>query len=120
MKAEISKTFRFDAAHRLLALPAGHKCAGPHGHSYHVTIIVAGEVDPDVGWVMDFGRIKQVVQPLIDQVDHADLNEIEGLGNPTSEHIAKWFWDRVKTDLPGLSAVTVAESDTSTCTYRGQ
>ena len=120
MKAEISKTFRFDAGHHLPNVPPTHKCASPHGHSYRLTVVVAGEVDPAVGWVMDFGLIKRVIEPLIERLDHADLNAVEGLANPTSELIAKWFWDRAAPELPGLKAVTIAETETSSCTYRGQ
>ena len=119
MQAELSKTFRFDAAHRLPKVPAGHKCAAMHGHGYRVTVIVAGEVDPQAGWVMDFGKIKGAVEPLIKQLDHTTLNEIPGLENPTSEMLAKWFWNRIVPNLPELSAIVVAESETSCCTYRG-
>ena len=118
MKAEISKTFSFDAGHHLPNVPADHKCARPHGHSYRLTVVVAGEVDQQVGWVMDFGRIKQAVEPLVAQLDHATLNDVEGLDNPTSERIAKWFWDRIRPEIPALAAVTVHESDSSACTYR--
>ncbi len=118
MKAELSKTFRFDAAHRLPNVPCGHKCASMHGHGYRVTVVVSGKVDPQTGWVMDFGKINDLVEPLIKQLDHAVLNEIAGLDNPTSEILAKWFWDRIAPTLPELSAVTVAESDTSSCTIK--
>ncbi len=119
MKAELSKTFRFDAGHHLPKVPPEHKCARPHGHSYRVTVVVAGAVDEHVGWVMDFGRIQGAMSPLIAQLDHADLNQVAGLDNPTSEVIAKWFWDRLAPRLPGLEAVSVAESETSCCTYCG-
>ena len=120
MKAELSKTFRFEAAHSLPNVPADHKCAGPHGHSYQVTITVAGRVDGRFGWVMDFDEIKKVVGPLVEQLDHTQLNEVEGLSNPTSEQIARWFWDRIRPRVPQLVAVAVAESATSLCTYRGE
>lgn len=119
MKAELTKTYRFDAAHRLPNVGADHKCARPHGHGYRVAVTVAGEVDPQTGWVMDFGRINRAVGPLIEQLDHAELNAVDGLANPTTEMIAKWFWDRLGPHLPELAAVAVAESDTSLCTYRG-
>ncbi len=118
MKAELSKTFRFDAAHRLPNVPCGHKCAAMHGHGYRVTVVVSGKVDPQTGWVMDFGKINDLVEPLIKQLDHAVLNEIAGLDNPTSEIIAKWFWDRIAPALPELSTIIVAESDTSSCTIK--
>jgi 6-pyruvoyltetrahydropterin/6-carboxytetrahydropterin synthase len=119
MQAELSKTFRFEAGHHLPNVPADHKCARPHGHGYRVTLVVEGPVDERVGWVMDFGEIRKVMAPLLERLDHADLNQVEGLDNPTAELIAKWFWDRARPQLPGLRSVTVAESDTSCCTYRG-
>jgi 6-pyruvoyltetrahydropterin/6-carboxytetrahydropterin synthase len=120
MKAQISKTFKFDSGHHLPNVPAGHPCAAPHGHSYRATVTVEGEVDPGTGWVMDFNRIRELMAPLLAQFDHHDLNTVPGLANPTSEMIAKWLWDRLKPQLPGLSAVTVAETETSQCVYRGQ
>jgi len=120
MKAEISKTFKFDAGHQLPNVPADHKCAARHGHTYHLTIVIAGEVDEAQGWVTDFGRIKQVIEPLIAQLDHGWLNDVEGLENPTSELIARWFWDRAAPELPGLAAVTLSETESSSCTYRGE
>ena len=81
---------------------------------------VAGPVNRRTGWVMDFGMITRLVEPLLAQLDHHDLNAVDGLANPTSELIAEWFWDRLVGDLPQLSAITVAESDTAWCTYRGE
>jgi 6-pyruvoyltetrahydropterin/6-carboxytetrahydropterin synthase len=120
MQAELIKTFRFDAAHTLSAAPDGHKCRNLHGHSYRVDIHVAGEVDPQRGWVMDFGDLKKIVNPLIDQLDHSMLNEIPGLENSTSERLGKWLWDRIRPALPQLTAITVWESDSSRCVYRGE
>lgn len=120
MIAELVKTFRFDAAHSLTGAPAGHKCRNLHGHGYRIDVHVAGPVDPKTGWVMDFADLKRVVQPLIDSLDHQNLNDIPGLANSTSELLAKYLWDRIVSSLPGLQAVVVWESDTSRCIYRGE
>jgi 6-pyruvoyltetrahydropterin/6-carboxytetrahydropterin synthase len=119
MNAEIVKTFRFEAAHLLVRAPAGHKCRQLHGHSYRVDVHVAGPVDPQSGWVMDFGDIVTAAEPILRRLDHHSLNEVPGLENPTSEVLAKYLWDRLRPALPGLSAVAVWESDTSLCVYRG-
>jgi 6-pyruvoyltetrahydropterin/6-carboxytetrahydropterin synthase len=119
MIAEIYKEFHFEAAHHLPFVPEGHKCARLHGHSFHVRLSVRGEVDPATGWVLDFGDIKQLFGPLHDQLDHRYLNDIDGLENPTSEHIARWIWQRLKPVLPQLSAVELRETCTSGCIYRG-
>ncbi len=119
MKAELVRTFKFDAAHSLPNVPSDHKCAGLHGHTYRVDVHVTGEVDPDSGWVMDFGDIKRAVQPVIDRLDHRLMNEIEGLSNSTSELLGHWLWERIRPNLPGLSAVIVYETEASKCIYRG-
>ncbi len=119
MDAELIKSFRFEAAHALPNVPAEHKCSRMHGHSYRVDIHVAGPVDPEKGWVMDFGDIKAAVEPVLEELDHRMLGEVPGLTNSTAEMIARYIFDRVRPSVPLLSAVTVWESDTSRCVYRG-
>jgi 6-pyruvoyltetrahydropterin/6-carboxytetrahydropterin synthase len=116
---EIWKEFGFEAAHRLPNVPAGHKCARLHGHSYRVRIAVRGAVDPHVGWVIDFDEIREAFEPARARLDHHYLNEIEGLANPTSEHIARWIWAEVAPRLAGLCAVEVMETCTNGARYTG-
>ena len=117
---EIYKEFMFEAAHRLPNVAAGHKCGRLHGHSWKGVIYVAGDVDPEAGWIMDYAEIKRIFAPLYDQLDHRYLNDIAGLENPTSEVVAKWIWDKLKPDLPLLSQVVINETCTSGCIYRGE
>ncbi len=119
MKMELRKTYQFEAAHRLPLLPPTHKCHRLHGHSFQVELVVVGDSHPLTGWVMDYAEITQAFQPLWDQLDHRYLNEVPGLENPTSEQIARWIWDRVRPQLPLLTEVTVAETCTARCVYRG-
>lgn len=119
MKAELIKTFEFAAAHSLASAPDGHKCRQMHGHTYKVDVHITGEVDPQLGWVMDFAELKKIVKPIVDQLDHKNLNEIAGLEHTTSELLAKYLWDKIKPELPLLSAITVWESPSSRCVYRG-
>lgn len=116
---EIFKVFRIEAAHRLPHVPAGHKCARLHGHSFQVELRVGGDPDPGTGWVMDFADIKLAFAPLYERLDHHYLNDIEGLENPTSERLAVWIWERLKPDLPALAEIVVHETCTSGCRYRG-
>jgi 6-pyruvoyltetrahydropterin/6-carboxytetrahydropterin synthase len=116
---EIYKEFKFEAAHRLINVPSTHKCAKLHGHSYRVRVYLDGPIDPVVGWVMDFADLKRVCKPLIDQLDHAYLNDIEGLEQSTAERIAVWFWDRLKPSLPLLVRIEVRETVSSGAIYRG-
>ena len=116
---EIFTEFTFEAAHRLPMVPEGHKCARLHGHSFKAEVHVEGDVGDGSGWVMDFAEIRQACEPLRQQLDHHYLNEVEGLENPTSEHVARWIWQRLQPALPGLSEVVVRETCTSGCRYRG-
>jgi len=120
MKMELRKTFQFEAAHLLPNLPDTHKCHRLHGHSFRAEIIVAGECDPKLGWLMDYADIAEAFKPLWEQLDHRYLNEIPGLENPTSENIALWIWERLQPKLPLLTEVIVAETCLSRCVYRGR
>ncbi|NCT68757.1 MAG: 6-carboxytetrahydropterin synthase QueD [Rhodanobacteraceae bacterium] len=116
---EISKTFHIEAAHRLPNVPAGHKCARLHGHSFIVEVHVRGPLDPQLGWVMDFADIKVAFAPVFERLDHHYLNEVPGLENPTSENLARWIWAELKPRLPLLARVVVRETCTSACSYDG-
>jgi 6-pyruvoyltetrahydropterin/6-carboxytetrahydropterin synthase len=116
---EIFKEFRIEAAHLLPNVPEGHKCRRLHGHSFRIGVHVEGTVGDDTGWVMDFADLSAAFAPLFDQLDHRYLNDVPGLENPTSEHLARWVWDRLVPDLPGLSRVVVRETCTSGCSYSG-
>jgi 6-pyruvoyltetrahydropterin/6-carboxytetrahydropterin synthase len=120
MEVELIKTFRFDAAHSLSAAPEGHKCRRLHGHGYRVDIHVTGPVDSKRGWLMDYGDLKAVVGPILDELDHRNLDEIPELKNSTSERLAGYIWDRIQPSLPNLSAIILWESDSSRCVYRGK
>lgn len=119
MVVRLRKTFSFEAAHDLPSFPEGHKCRRLHGHSFRFDVVVEGKVDPAKGYLIDYGQIKQIVDPLVRRLDHTYLNKIEGLENPTSEMIAKWLWDHIKPELTLLSRIIVRETCTSSCDYRG-
>lgn len=117
MTTTITKGFRFESAHRLPHVPAGHKCARLHGHSYRVSLTLRGPVDPHFGWIVDFGDLTAAFEPLRQRLDHYYLNEIEGLENPTSEVLARWIFDRMKPAVPLLACVEVSETCTSAARY---
>lgn len=116
---QIYKEFHFEAAHRLPNVPAGHKCARLHGHSFHVRLAIEGDAPEPAGWVRDFADIKAAFKPVLAQLDHYYLNDVPGLENPTSENIARWIWARLKPALPDLATVEIRETCTSGCVYRG-
>jgi 6-pyruvoyltetrahydropterin/6-carboxytetrahydropterin synthase len=120
MKIELRKTFQFEAAHLLPRLPKSHKCRRLHGHSFKVEVVVAGECDPKLDWLMDYADITAAFQPIWKKIDHHYLNEIPGLKNPTSENVAVWIWKKLKPKLPLLTEVVVAETCMARCVYRGE
>ena len=116
---ELRKTYQFEAAHLLPHLPESHKCRRLHGHSFTVDIVIRGECDPNLGWVMDYADITKAFNPLWEKLDHRYLNEVPGLENPTSENIAQWIWGKLKPRLPLLTQVVVAETCTARCAFSG-
>lgn len=113
------KEFSFDAAHFLPNVPAGHKCREIHGHTYNLKVFVEGKVKSEFGWVIDYGDLKKVVDPLVKQMDHTLLNKIAGLENPTSENLVVWLWDKIKPHLPALSRIELKETTSSGVIYEG-
>jgi 6-pyruvoyltetrahydropterin/6-carboxytetrahydropterin synthase len=119
MRSRLVRSFRFEAAHFLPKVPAGHKCARTHGHSYEIEVAIEGEIDPELGWVIDFSIISEHMAPVIQTLDHQLLNDVEGLPNPTTELLAVWVWKRL-TGLPGLVELAISETPTTRCVYRGE
>lgn len=119
MHMRLVKSFSFEAAHWLPTFPEGHKCRRLHGHSFKVEVVVEGDVTKEKGYLIDYGEITEVVEPLRTQLDHYCLNEIEGLENPTSEMLAVWIWERLTEKLPMLSQIIVHETCSASCTYCG-
>lgn len=114
MLTTISKTFDFDAAHRLDRLPPEHKCHRLHGHTYRVEIRLRGEPGRHLGMLLDYVEIAKAWAPIDAALDHRLLNEIEGLEVPTTEVLAEWIYKRLEPAFAGLSlAVRVYESSTT-------
>lgn len=120
MNVRLAREFRFEAAHKLPKVPAGHKCARLHGHSFRVEIAVDGPVSEETGWFIDYADLSEAWKPLFAELDHTYLNEIPGLENPTSEILARWIWERLSPTLPSLSRVTIFETCTTRCEYEGR
>jgi len=117
--AHLWHRFRFEAAHRLPRVPEGHPCGRMHGHGFEVILHVDQDLaGADMG--IDFDRIAALWAPLQSELDHACLNDIPGLDNPTSELLCAWLWERLKPELPALSWVTVYETVTAGCHFDGQ
>ncbi len=113
MNTTIYKQFTLESAHFLPAVPAGHPCARVHGHSFRITLHLKGPVDPITGWIVDFGKVREVFEPLRAELDHHTLNDVPGLENPTSENLARFIYDQLTPALPALFRVEVGETCTA-------
>ncbi len=107
-RLEISKDFRFEAAHYFGHKPQGHAFRRIHGHSFEGSVTLSGEASDETGWVRDLVEIGEIVDRMThDELDHRMLNEIAGLENPSLENLCAWIFDRLSDALPGLTAVEV-------------
>ena len=120
MHVELKKEYRFEAAHFLPRVPPGHKCSRMHGHSYKVELSVEGPVEPETGWLIDFGVMDDAWAEMHGLLDHRTLNDVPGLENSTCENLAAYIWKALRPKIPQLSAVSVWETADGCCIYRGR
>lgn len=120
MHVRLVREFHFEAAHRLTSVSPDHRCGRLHGHSYKVELALEGVVDERAGWLIDFAELDQAWKRAADKLDHGILNDVEGLPNPTCEHLTRWIWQAVVGSLPGLKRVTVWETPDARCEYEGK
>jgi 6-pyruvoyltetrahydropterin/6-carboxytetrahydropterin synthase len=116
--AHVWRRYRFESAHQLPNVPPGHKCGRMHGHGFEV-ILHANQSLGARDLSIDYDHLDAIWAPLHAELDHACLNDITGLANPTSEVISSWIWDRLKPVLPELSWVTVYETASCGAQYDG-
>ncbi len=117
---ELSKQFRFDAAHTLDRAIDAEPSRRIHGHSYRAEIVVRGEPDPATGMIVDLGLFERALHGARDGLDHRLLDEVPHLGPATMENLAAWIWREVAPVCAGLARVSVfRDSSGDTCSYFG-
>ena len=105
---EISKSVSFEAAHSMPGRSTADPYGRIHGHSFTLEACITGQVKDGEKWVEDIAALTASLKAIAEQLDHKMLNEIAGLEVPTLETIAFWVAQRLRTDLPGLSKVTIS------------
>jgi len=114
---ELSQEFTFDAAHFLEGAPEYRRM---HGHSFYAEVTLRGEPDPDTGFLRDLGEVHRALSEIREMLDHRLLNDIEGLGKPTLENLARYIYVRAKAALPEVTRVKLRRpSYGQTCVYEG-
>jgi 6-pyruvoyltetrahydropterin/6-carboxytetrahydropterin synthase len=117
---ELTKEFRFDAAHTLQRDVDAESSRRIHGHSYRAEISLRGRPDPVSGMIVDTTIFEHLLKDTRDALDHRLLDEINDLGPATLENLSAWIWRRLSPTLPGLFKVQVLrDSAQESCTYWG-
>lgn len=116
--AHVWRRYIFQSAHQLPNVPPGHKCGRMHGHGFEV-ILHAKQALGSGDLSIDYDHLDALWAPIHAELDHACLNDITGLQNPTSEVISSWIWERLKPQLPQLSWVTVYETASCGANFDG-
>jgi 6-pyruvoyltetrahydropterin/6-carboxytetrahydropterin synthase len=118
---EITKDFRFEAAHTLLREVNADGSRRIHGHSYRAQIVLRGKPDATTGMIMDLGILEQSMASAQHALDHRFLDEINDLGPATLENLSSWIWRHLESNIPGLTRVTVfRDSSGESCSYFGE
>ncbi|MDB5414269.1 MAG: queD [Rubritepida sp.] len=117
---ELSKQFRFEAAHTLHRTIDVEPSRRIHGHSYRAEVTLRGDADPASGMVFDLGLFQRALEETRDGLDHRFLDDVPELGPATLENLSAWIWRRLAGRCPGLTKVTVyRDSEGDTCSYFG-
>jgi 6-pyruvoyltetrahydropterin/6-carboxytetrahydropterin synthase len=119
MTFTIAKRFSFAAAHHLGGLPAGHRCARVHGHTYSVEVRMAADELDGVGFVTDYNELDRLRDYLDAELDHRDLNDVLPV-HPSCENIARCLHDWCRDNLKHgdlVTAVRVSESPATWAEY---
>jgi 6-pyruvoyltetrahydropterin/6-carboxytetrahydropterin synthase len=135
MRVRVVSASHFSAAHRLHREDWDDernrrifdKCNNPngHGHTYGLLVTVEGEIDPETGYVMDFGDLKHAVyETVIRRLDRRHLNfDVDFLAgvNPTAENIAVGIWRQLAPKVAPARLVRVAlqETERNSVVYEG-
>lgn len=104
------------------------KCnnANGHGHNYILEVIVAGEINPQTGYLVDLKVLKEIIiANVIKKVDHKNLNlDVDFLKDkiPSAENIAVGIWEQLYDKLPAgkLYSVKLYETENNYVEYKGE
>jgi 6-pyruvoyltetrahydropterin/6-carboxytetrahydropterin synthase len=132
----VTRRAHFNAAHRLHNPGKSDewnkrvfgKCNNPnwHGHNYVLEVTVAGEPDPETGYVIDLAELKRIIEErVVSVVDHANLNlDVDFLQGilPSTENFAVAIWRRLVSALPSgrLHRIRLQETERNVVEYHGE
>ena len=115
---ELSKSFRFEAAHQLGGTMLGESSQTIHGHSFRAVVVAQGQLDHTTGMVVDLGLLTAHITEVQSSLDHRLLNAILDLGAPTLENLLRYIYDRLSAFLDIARVEVRRDSCGEACTYR--
>jgi 6-pyruvoyltetrahydropterin/6-carboxytetrahydropterin synthase len=114
---ELTKSFRFEAAHSLTGTTLGTAGDEIHGHSFRAEVAIRGTPDPQTGMIADLGAIEQKLAEIRALLDHKLLNHVPGLDRPTLEHLARFVYEHFPGNI-GVKRITIyRDSCGEACSY---
>ncbi len=116
---ELTKSFRFEAAHHLAGTTLGAGSEEIHGHSFRAEISLRGAPDAATGMVVDLGVLDARMAEVRKLLDHKLLNNVASLGAPTLENLTRFIWDRVQEAGRVVKVSVHRDSCNESCTYFG-
>lgn len=116
---ELTKSFRFEAAHSLPGTTFGAGSEEIHGHSFRAEVSIRGTPDPATGMVTDLGLLDQSMAEVQKLLDHKLLNNVAALGAPTLENLTRFIWERVQHAGTVTKVSVFRDSCSESCTYFG-
>ena len=116
---ELTKSFRFEAAHALSGTTFGKLAEQIHGHSFRAEVTIRGRPDPATSMVLDLGLLDSRIAEVSKTLDHKLLNSIEALGPPTLENLSRFIWERVQHAGRVTKVSVYRDSCNESCSYYG-
>jgi 6-pyruvoyltetrahydropterin/6-carboxytetrahydropterin synthase len=116
---ELTKSFRFEAAHSLPNTTLGEASEEIHGHSFRAEVTLRGTTDPTTGMVVDLGLLARGLADIRNTLDHKFLNKIEALGLPTLENLSRFIYERIQHTGQVTRVSVHRDSCNESCTYYG-
>ena len=133
---KVCRRTTFNAAHRLFNpewsdeknLEVFGKCSNSnyHGHNYVLETWIEGEIDPEMGYVIDLKKLKELVNEEVgERFDHRNLNldcpEFKEL-KPSAENIALVIYNLLRPKLESKYKLVIRlwETENNVVEYNGE
>ncbi len=110
----IWKEQRFESALKLSGTATGvakdDKRRRLHGHSYLIRLHLTAKLDEVMGWTVDYGDVKALFKPIYAQLDHHQLDLLEGLEEADVTSLLYWIKEKMAVSLPQLDRIDLFET----------